>query len=149
MYSLDEFTDFIDSLVPDEIRDSVHQQADQMESFLDLVNLQEKVRNYVIKEHISSTHKWHRATCTNSKSHKEIVYWCQDCGIRCSQFENITCLTVIGKVKDDLPTYTVHNQYLMLTCNEVQELMKRSEKMTQCFDCGLPPQGATSDCNMI
>lgn len=147
MFSQEEFIDYIDNLIPSEVEDSLKHETERCEHFMDLVNVQEKARVLTIKHKLSSTHSWTKAQCVDSKGHRSEVYWCGNCNIRCSIFDHINCLSIISKVTNDLPSYTVHNAYLMLTCNEVLNMVHPGcEK--QCFDCGIPENGKTDRCLM-
>ncbi len=147
MYSEDEFLDVIDNLIPSDVQMLLKDEEESCENLLDLVNVQEKARVLTIKHKISSTHKWSKAKCLDSGGHSSELYWCDVCNIRCSVFDFIKCLSIIGKVKDNLPTYTVHNQYLMLTCNEVLNLVHPGKDM-RCFDCGMPEKGKSNECTL-
>jgi len=151
MYSYAEFTDMIDGMIPKEIQEAIDldiQNNDQEFGFMDLANLQEKARVYTIKKNISNTHKWCKATSVDSDGNKVECFWCEKCNIRCSMFEHISCLSIISKVKDNLPTYTTHNEYLMLTCDEIKELQK-NETDVYCYQCGVAESGQTNKCSIL
>jgi len=147
MYSQNDFIDVIDNLIPAEVQMLLKDEEECCESFIDLVNVQEKARVLTIKHRISSTHKWSKATCSDSEGHRSELYWCDICNMKCSAFDHINCLSIISKVKDNLPTYTVHNEYLMLTCNEVMNLVHPGKDM-RCFDCGMPEKGKSKYCSL-
>lgn len=147
MLSRDEFIDYIDNMIPSEIEESLKDETASCEHFIDLVNVQEKARVLTIKHRLSSTHHWMKAQCVDSKGHRFEMYWCDKCNLKCSAFDHINCLSIISKVKDNLPSYTVHNEYLMLTCNEVLNMVHPGREKV-CFDCGIPERGQTNKCLM-
>jgi len=118
------------------------------DSFIDVINIQEKMRGQVIKNQISKTHSWTKCSCVDNKGFNTDIFWCMDCGVKCSIFDHISCLSIISKVKDNLPTYTTHNKYLMLTCQEIKALNAVSDEL-HCFECGTPSKGRTPDCHQI
>jgi len=148
MYSQDAFIDIIDNMIPSEIQMSLKDEEENCESIIDLVNVQEKARVLTIKHKLSSTHRWVKATCMDSNGHRSESYWCDVCNLRCSAFDHINCLSIISKVNNYLPSYTVHNKYLMLTCNQVMNMIHPGKEL-RCFDCGMPENGKSEDCTLI
>lgn len=143
----DTFIAFIDNMVSSEINAMLQDEIDNCVSMIDLINVQEKARVLTIKHRISSTHTWFKASCVDSKGHRSVIFWCDKCNMRCSEFEHINCLSIISKVKDNLPTYTVHNQYLMYTCDQLLNKVHPGKDM-RCFECGIPENAKTNNCNL-
>jgi hypothetical protein len=149
MYSKDEFEDMIDNMVPKELKEAMERDMETCHSFAEIRNLCERGRTYVIKQHISSTHQWHKATSVDAKSGMRVeCFWCEKCNIRASTFDHVACLSIISKVKDNFPSYTVHNEYLMYTCEQVRTF-KSQHADIQCVDCGIPEKAKTDKCHMM
>lgn len=146
-----EFLDFIDNMVSPEILDRMTQELlnNGNPNFIDLINLQERARILTIKERISSTHKWTKAICINEDNGARTeCFWCEVCNLRCSTFEHINCLSIISKVRDKQPTYTIHNGYLKLSCSEVLN-MALPGIGPHCFDCGIPERAKSNKCQIV
>lgn len=152
MHSKEQFIEMIDALVPVEIQESLQETISRLNpaefGFIDLINLQEKARVLTIKKHISYTHTWHKAKVVDSSGCKSEVFLCLKCNSVASIFEHINTISIISKVKDELPTYTAHNEYLMYTCEEVADSDK-SENDYRCFDCGVNNARKTNKCRMV
>jgi hypothetical protein len=146
MLSQDEFIDYIDNMIPSEVQEALKSETESCVQWLDLVHVQEKARVLTIKHKLSSTHKWTKAQVVDSNGHRSEVFWCGVCNIRCSVFDHINCLAIISKVTNNLPSYTVHNAYLMHTCNEVMNKIRPGYEDRSCFDCGMPENGKTGKC---
>lgn len=146
--SHEDFLNYIDNLIPSDVDEELRKQLfqDKNQSWSELMNLQEQARNATIKQLISSTHCWTRAVCTDDMEHKTDIFWCDKCGIKASVFENIGCLSILRKVLDKLPTYTVHNQYLMYKC---EEILAMTDGKKYCFECGIPEKCRTIGCEII
>lgn len=152
-HSYEEFVSFVDDCVPPE---KLQLNGKQLQTWTDLLNFQEKGRVEVIKQNISVTHSWIPAKMLggnlDSKFHIE-CFLCDKCGIRCSIFDHISCLSIISKVRDKLPSYTVHNQYLMYSCEEILKMREENnvgEPFERfCMDCGIPDQLKTPVCKII
>lgn len=144
----DEFIKYLDKLIPPHINNLFCEEAKKVDLVSQIGLLQEKARVLTIKEKLSKTHKWEKATVVESfsKSRKEI-FWCQRCHIKCSNFEYMKYLPLIAKVNDNLPTYTVHNTYLMFSCDEAVKLQIGENKF--CIDCGIHNDGLTLNCNIL
>jgi len=150
MRSEEEFITFIDDLVPDSIIELLRSEFEGTTNLLDLINLQEKARVLTIKEKISSTHHWTKATVVDQDTGiRTECFWCNKCDARCSTFEHINCLSIISKVKDNLPTYTVHNSYLQFSCDEIANIMKPGNTGKHCYDCGMPEKATGLKCNLV
>jgi len=145
MINHDEFIDYIDNLIPSKIEIMLKEEMESCDSIFDLINVQERARNLTIKHILSSSHFWMKASCADSTGYRSEIYWCDKCNIRCSAFEHVNHLSIISKVKDNLPTYTIHNKYLMFTCNEVLNMVTPGNDKS-CFTCGIPEKGLTEDC---
>lgn len=149
MYSKEEFEDMLDGMVPMEIQKSIESDMHGCDSFLEIHNLCEKGRVFTIKQKISGTHRWCKATCVDTVSNvREECYWCERCNVRASTFDHINCISIISKVRDNLPSYTVHNEYLMYTCEQVMT-MKSHPNDIQCMYCGVPEKAKTAKCHMM
>jgi hypothetical protein len=147
MYSREEFEELLDNMVPQEVADAMNRDSEYCEGVVDLLNLREKARVFTIKQNISITHRWHKATGLESAGNRTECYWCDKCNIRASIFEHINCLSIISKVRDGLPTYSVHNEYLMYTCEQI--LTMHTAHDMRCLDCGVPSKGKTDKCEMM
>jgi len=109
----------------------------------DIVNYVEKARNATIKEKISGTHNWVKAVSVE-KDGRVNIFLCPKCNLKASAFECIRTISIISKVHDHKPTYTVHNEYLQYTCEEAQVLQYNSDN--ECIDCGISGAVATPAC---
>lgn len=147
MDELEIFTDQLDNSIPEDMLVVLREQMDKCASLIDIINIQERARVLTIKDKISSTHHWTQATSIDTNGYRVECFWCDVCNMRCSVFEHICCLSIISRVKDKLPTYTIHNQYLMRSCNEIKNLEKPGCER-QCIDCGVPEKGKTSACSI-
>lgn len=150
MLSLDRFTELLDDMVPYEVQqDLLERNSENYQDMgiVELLNLREQGRTVVLKEKISSTHKWHFANCIDSTGNRVDCFWCEVCGIRASSFDYISCISIISKVRDTLPTYSTHNQYIMLTCDQVLKFISEKEEQPRCIDCGMPENCKTEKCH--
>ena len=134
MYTRQEFEDMIDGMVPVEIQQSITSDIETCETFAEIKTLCEKGRVFTIKQKISATHRWVKATSIDTKTKMRVeCFWCERCNIRASAFDHISCLSIISKVKDNLPSYTTHNEYLMYTCEEVKIMKSKTQNDIQCI----------------
>lgn len=145
---MDEFLDIIDNLIPLDVQEALQSDFANATTLIDLVNLQEKARVLTIKSKISSTHKWVKLHQEDNNFHKTELYWCNTCGLKCSSFEHINCISIISKVSNYLPTYTPHNEYLTITCDGVMKLQNSPGGSYRCIYCGIPTKGACNRCSL-
>lgn len=150
MYSYDEFLDLVDNLVSPQMTEALNNILPQYEAgefgMLALTSLLEKFRVQAIKEHISKTHKWHLVNRIDESGFITEAFWCKQCNIKASRFEHLSALSTISKVKDNLPTYTCHNKYLMFMCGEVVNLAERQPG--RCVTCGIPSKVKSDECKI-
>lgn len=149
MISPEEFETYIDSLISPEMNQKLNAELATISGCIDSINVVERARVATIKERISSTHKWMSATISDPSDGNRIqCYWCNDCNAICSEFEHINCLSIISKVKDNLPTYTAHNEYLMHTCSEILNVVTPGQTK-HCYTCGIPERAKTNLCTTM
>lgn len=144
-----EFEDYIDNLVPEELQNEAYKALGKEASFIDIVNMQERLRVHTIKNLISSTHNWDKCLVSHDDGLMEECFWCNDCNVKCSVFEHINCLSIISRVKDKLPTYTKHNQFLMFTCDQLRNFETPTDYGKHCYQCGVPERAKTSKCTIV
>lgn len=103
---------------------------------------EEKLRTKTIKSAISLTHNWEKATIIEDDDYKKDIFQCSKCSLRASVYSNNSYLAIIEKVHDFLPTYDVHNEFIMYSCEDLQKIRTEndldSESKLPCVDCGLP-----------
>lgn len=152
MIAQDEFIQQLEEDLPEEAIAFIQAQMSSVgEEFgvMDVPNVIEHTRVLAIKNKYSSTHNWTKATCDDyTTGGKTEMFWCDKCNLKCSAFEHQQCLSIVSKVTDNLPTYTVHNEYLKHTCNQVL-LMEQPELGPHCADCGIPKEAKTPNCKII
>lgn len=133
--SIDQFRAYIDRLIDPALKRALEKEiSDDADAQLwDIVNIQERGRVLTIKEQISKTHTWEETLCVDNERNQIECFWCVKCNIRCSIFEHIHTTSILSKVKDRLPTYTIHNGYLMMTCAQLQGL--RDQNRASSYEC--------------
>lgn len=152
--SREDYTNFIDSQIPKYITEKYEKilindgkTGNSPVRFEDLFILQEKARCETIKKLISSTHKWQIGTVMSGKKNKffKDAFICKDCGYIAGIYNHISIFSIIEKIRDNIPTYDIHNEYIVYSCSDVQDV-KNGMKLTNetyvenciCEDCFLP-----------
>lgn len=147
--SYEEFVGHLDADTDPQIREMLSpyiKRTLETQSIVDLILLQERQRVLTIKQRISNTHKWNSANAVSADSFHQPIFWCEQCNMKASAFDYINSMLDIARVADKHPSYTVHNNYLSVTCEEARELISKSPD-NLCLDCGLPSRYLQFKCS--
>lgn len=147
--SYEEFVGCLDADTDPQIREMLSpyiQRTLETQSLVDLILLQERQRVLTIKRRISNTHKWSSAVSVSGDNFHQSIFWCERCNMKASAFDYISSMLDITRVTDKHPSYTVHNNYLSVTCEEACELIGKSPD-NLCSDCGLPSRYMQFKCS--
>ena len=137
-----EFIHYLDNSIPEEIAKKYSTEHLDNPTYIEFSRSEEKSRCETIQLLISSTHSWHQIQIRNPDGFEIDALFCGKCYYRASIFNYISHLELIEKIHNNLPTYDIHSEYLMYTCDEVidlkEKLSKEPHQKPPCNLCFLP-----------